>query len=141
MLGAKLMSSDAARYCSGWNFGPLPGNELPVHEIVEQVIRHWGRGSWVDASDPQQPLESHTLRLAIDKALWQLGWRPVWDVREALRQTVRWYRAFYERTECMASFGRRQIEEFEAEFFAESTRCGTPATIDVDHSAPLHAIN
>ena len=34
------------------------------------------------------------LRLAIDKAIWELGWRPRWSVREAVTRTARWFRAF-----------------------------------------------
>ena len=36
----------------------------------------WGEGRWNDASDPRQPHEAGVLRLSIDKAIHQLGWRP-----------------------------------------------------------------
>ena len=91
-LAAKLLTSDDPSYCSGWNIGPLQGNEIPVREVVDQFIQAWGEGTWLDASDPRAPREAGILRLSIDKAFWNLGWRPGWDVREAIRQTANWYR-------------------------------------------------
>jgi len=91
-IAAKLLTSDDPGYCSGWNVGPLPGNEIPVHQVVEKFLQEWGEGCWIDASDPDAPREAGILRLSIDKALWELNWRPGWDVSETIRQTARWYR-------------------------------------------------
>lgn len=38
--------------------------------------------------------EHGTLRLSIDKAVADLGWRPRWTVHEAILRTVDWYRAW-----------------------------------------------
>ena len=112
-LAGRLLQSDDPQLCSGWNFGPLPGNELPVREIVELLIQEWGEGTWVDVSDPHQPHESQILRLAIDKAMWQLGWRPRWNVQQSLRETVRWYQAYFAGHDDLVEFSRRQIESYE----------------------------
>ena len=112
-LAARMQESDDPDLCGGWNFGPRPGNELPVRDVVELLIREWGEGSWLDASDPHQPAESRVLRLAIDKALWQLGWVPHWDLPTTLQQTARWYRAYFEGSAAMADLGRQQIVTFE----------------------------
>ena len=40
-----MLESDEPSWCSGWNFGPYPGNELSVREIVELLIRYWGYGA------------------------------------------------------------------------------------------------
>jgi CDP-glucose 4,6-dehydratase len=77
-LAMKLLSSDDSIYCSGWNIGPLPGNEIPVREVVDLFIQAWGSGSWIDVGDPNAPHEAGILRLSIDKALWNLGWNPGW---------------------------------------------------------------
>ena len=112
-LAGRLLESDDPQFSSGWNFGPLPGNELPVCEIVELLIQEWGEGTWIDASDPHQPHESQILRLAIDKARWQLGWRPRWDVQQSLRETVRWYQAYFVGQEDLVDLSRQQIESYE----------------------------
>jgi CDP-glucose 4,6-dehydratase len=111
-LAARLMTSDDPIYQSGWNIGPAAGNELPVREIVELFLREWGHGSWIDASHHDDPHEAGILRLAIDKAIWQLNWRPGWDVTETLRQTVRWYREFHNGHPAMRDVSLKQIEEY-----------------------------
>jgi CDP-glucose 4,6-dehydratase len=112
-LAARLLLSDDPGYLSGWNFGPLPGNELPARDIVKMIIEEWGQGTWVDASDPNQPHESQILRLSIDKAMWQLGWRPRWNLKRSLQETVRWYQTYFAGNQDLAEFGRRQIELYE----------------------------
>jgi CDP-glucose 4,6-dehydratase len=101
---------------SGWNIGPLPGNELPVRRIVELFLQEWGGGSWEDVSDPSQLHEAHILRLAIDKALWLLDWKPRWTVREAIRQTARWYRRYLEAPDTMRELSLEQIRAYEAAY-------------------------
>jgi CDP-glucose 4,6-dehydratase len=113
-LASKLLTTNDASYCSGWNIGPAPGNEIPVRDVVQLLIKEWGAGSWVDAGDPSAPREAGILRLSIDKALWNLDWKPGWDVRETIRQTARWYR---ERellgADSMQAFSLSQIKEYE----------------------------
>ncbi|MFN7131860.1 MAG: CDP-glucose 4,6-dehydratase [Myxococcales bacterium] len=93
VLGAALASADARQYCEAWNFGPRTEDAEPVSRLVEQMIELWGAGRWVDWSEPSAPHEAGVLRLSIDKAFAKLGWQPRWNVREALQQTVTWYRA------------------------------------------------
>lgn len=109
----KLLNSEEPRYCSGWNIGPLPGNEIPVRQIVGLFLKEWGSGTWVDVSDPNAPHEAGILRLSIDKALWELGWKPAWDVVDTIRQTAKWYRQFQQNRENMMDFSMMQIAEFE----------------------------
>ncbi len=54
-----------------------------------------GRGHVAGRQRPNQPHEAGVLRLNIDKALHQLGWRPRWRLAEAVRRTAQWYRQFY----------------------------------------------
>jgi CDP-glucose 4,6-dehydratase len=64
--------------------------------VVDLFFREYGSGTWIDASNSRQPHESITLRLAIDKAIWRLGWKPRWNVEQAIAETARWYRAYFE---------------------------------------------
>ncbi len=112
-IGAKLLGNDAHNYCSSWNIGPLPGNELPVYKVVEHFIACWGRGEYVDASDKSQPPEANVLRLCIDKAIWKLGWRPCWNVFESLEKVADWYRSYASDPTNIRAFSVAQIEEYE----------------------------
>lgn len=94
-LAGRMLQSDDPAWCEAWNFGPAPGEEIPVGQLVELFVQAWGNGAWQDVSDPCQPHEAGVLRLCIDKAIHQLGWRPRWSVAEALRRTADWFRRFY----------------------------------------------
>jgi len=113
-LAARLLDSDDPSLCSGWNFGPLPGNELPVQKLVDIFLEQWGAGSWIDVSDTNNPHEANVLRLSIDKALWQLDWRPCWSVHETLRRTAQWYRRYLDAPESMRDFSYEQIDAYQA---------------------------
>ncbi|MEE8308583.1 MAG: CDP-glucose 4,6-dehydratase [Gammaproteobacteria bacterium] len=115
-LAATLLSSDNPRFHSGWNFGPVPGNEIPVQQVVEIFLKEWGRGTWVDASDGGNPREANILRLSIDKALWDLGWKPCWSVSEVLSQTAQWYQHYLSEGGSMREFSLNQVSNYEQEF-------------------------
>lgn len=113
-LGSRLLTPQAAEYCSGWNIGPAPGNEIPVQEVVDNFIRHWGFGESIDESDADAPAEANILRLCIDKAIWNLKWRPLWNVHQTLEKTAQWYRAYLD-GEIMSEISLSQIREYEHE--------------------------
>lgn len=94
-LGARLLEpGGAAAFGEAWNFGPSRDDDATVRELVERFLAAWGSGSWEDASDPSHPHESHVLRLATDRAEQRLGWRPRWNLDEAVERTAGWYRAY-----------------------------------------------
>jgi CDP-glucose 4,6-dehydratase len=112
-LAARMLESPDPGWCEAWNFGPMPGQELPVRRLVEGLLSAWGGGSWTDMSDPGRPHEANLLRLNIDKSLTRLGWRPVWESGEAIARTARWYRRFYDgRNADMARACREDIEAY-----------------------------
>jgi CDP-glucose 4,6-dehydratase len=112
-LAAKLRVSDDPALCGAWNFGPLPGSELPVRDIVELFIEEWGEGSWRDVSSEEQPLESNILRLSVDKALWELDWKPAWNTRQTVRETARWYRAYFDDPHAVRDLSLEQMQDYE----------------------------
>ena len=118
-LAGKLVTSDNPNLCSGWNFGPLPGNELPVTDIVEMFIEEWGDGLWNDVSLPNQPHEASILRLAIDKALWELDWKPQWDIHQTINMTAKWYQKYFEDPKSMRQVCYDQIASYEAKLLDE----------------------
>ena len=93
LLATRLLAGDAA-FDGAWNFGPEPDGAVRVREVVDAMVAAWGSGSWTapDAAGPQ-PHEAHLLSLDISKAREELGWRPLWDVRQAVGATAGWYAA------------------------------------------------
>ena len=99
LLGAKLEQARAknsadeiARYAQAFNFGPDPGANRRVREVVEDILRHWP-GSWEQVTQEKHLKEAPLLSLAIDKAKTVLGWTPRWDFARTIAETVAWYRA------------------------------------------------
>lgn len=96
LLAARLLGPTPARFAQAWNFGPSALEVVTVGELADLFIAAWGSGRWLDQQDPAAPPEARTLRLCIDRAVAELGWRPRWSVAEAVSRTARWYRAYYD---------------------------------------------
>lgn len=94
---AERMVTDRAspRWSASWNFGPSSTDEATVAELAEAVTAAWGDGRWVRTASAREDVEATTLRIAIDKAVTLLKWRPRWRFGEAVERTVEWYRDYY----------------------------------------------
>ena len=94
-LAAKMDASNAPTLSSAWNFGPVQGTEMPVGQLVDSFCRAWGHGRWEDKSDSGQPHEAGCLRLSIEKAIWNLGWRPQWNMATTIERTTDWFKTYF----------------------------------------------
>ncbi len=117
LLGAKLelarrekSPEEIARYAQAFNFGPDPGANRRVREVVEEILRHWP-GGWEQVPQEKHLKEAPLLSLAIDKAHDVLGWAPHWDFARTVAETVAWYRASHD-GEAMREFTQNQITEY-----------------------------
>jgi len=88
----RLERKRLVRLASAFNFGPRAGSERSVRELVSEVLRQWP-GEWISKPDRDAPHEAEHLSLAINKAADVLGWKPVWDFKRAVTETIAWYRA------------------------------------------------
>ncbi len=94
-LAARLLQ-EGGRYAQAWNFGPPERAPVNVGSLVQELIRLWGSGEWLDASSDQAPHETNLLMLSWDKAANYLRWQPTYDWRQALAETVDWFKGYYE---------------------------------------------
>ena len=103
-LGAKLAAhhADPGPLAGAFNFGPGAEASRTVGELVGETLRHWPGGSWQDCAPAKTVAESRLLALNVDKAASVLGWRPVWNFRDTVAETIRWYRHDAERPEPVA---------------------------------------
>ena len=91
-VAERLLEGDATA-AEAWNFGPDPGDDLPVRAVADSIAALWGEGlEWRAESDGGPP-ETRVLRLDSSKARERLGWSPRWDLDRALAATVDWFRA------------------------------------------------
>lgn len=91
-LAARLSQADGDLLADAWNFGPQTTEFYTVGDLVTTMANTWGdTASYHDASDPQAVHEAGLLLLNIDKAAFQLGWKPIWDFQTTVERTVNWY--------------------------------------------------
>jgi CDP-glucose 4,6-dehydratase len=88
-LMSKLKTNDG-KFCSAFNFGPRREANRTVLELVGEILKHWP-GEWEDKSNPRAVHEARLLHLLTAKARGDLGWRPVWNFAETVRETIAWY--------------------------------------------------
>jgi CDP-glucose 4,6-dehydratase len=114
LLGAQLMANDGARFATAWNFGPLPGDACSVRDLAAAFYKAWGNGEAIESSSDDAPHEAAILKLLIDKAVENLGWRPVWTFSETVTRTAQWYRRVTSRPADAFAACTDDVQAFEA---------------------------
>jgi len=111
---AMNLLKDPFQYAGAWNFGPLISkNKTTVKDLVNQIVTDWGHGKWTDVSGQiTMPHEAKSLMLDSTKAIKLLGWKPVYSLKEAIGETVRWYHTYSEGEHDMKSISLEQIEKY-----------------------------
>ncbi|MGH9088368.1 MAG: NAD-dependent epimerase/dehydratase family protein, partial [Acidimicrobiales bacterium] len=96
LAGRLHATDDPERWAGAWNFGPFPSEEATVGRLADAVVGAWGSGRWVSPASAERDVEAASLRIAADKAISCLGWRPRWGFDETVRRTVAWYRRYFD---------------------------------------------
>lgn len=108
---AEKLYNDGPVYAGPWNFGPEDTDARNVDYITKRFAEFWGDGfSFVPDIDPQ-PHEASFLKLDCSKAKAKLGWVSLWDIDQALKHTVEWYKAWINKEDLM-SITENQIAEY-----------------------------
>lgn len=111
LLGQRLLE-DGHKYAEGFNFGPDEESVLTVSEVANKVVEFYGKGEVLVGE--KSPLhEAGLLMLNIEKAKEILGWVPTLNTDSAIKETVDWYKHFYNKDCDMYDFTMKQISDFE----------------------------
>lgn len=98
-------------YAGFYNVGPDDFDCVTTGKLVDLFCRIWGEDIfWTNRSD-HGPHEANFLKLDCSKIKTVFGWKPVWNIEQAVRKTVEWskeYRDGGNVSICMD----RQIREF-----------------------------
>jgi CDP-glucose 4,6-dehydratase len=94
LLGQRLLAGDSAA-ADAWNFGPDGEGNRTVEQVLGALACTWPQLRW-QVTDSPQPHEAGLLQLDTAKAKAHLGWRPVWNLEQAVRHTADWYRRWLE---------------------------------------------
>ena len=109
-LAAKLYSQGPA-FAEAFNFGPAEEDVKPMQWIVEQLTQQWGAGASWHLDDGAHPHEAHYLKLDCSKARTVLGWRPRWNLGQALQAITIWHKAHHHDDD-MRAVCLQQIKEY-----------------------------
>jgi CDP-glucose 4,6-dehydratase len=109
-LGIKLLESPKL-FSQAYNFGPNINDALPVNKMVELAIECWGSGKHYSSKNIVQPHEAGLLKLDISKTRVELNWRPKLTAEQAVKQTLDWYKKFYNQND-MVEYTNQQIYQF-----------------------------
>ena len=109
LLGAKMMLQPT-KFAEAWNFGPETFNIINVRNLVKMIIDYYGKGSWKDLSAQNTSYETKFLALDINKAKYNLQWKPVLSIAETVEFTIDWYKKYY--TENVFEFCKHQISQY-----------------------------
>lgn len=113
-LAHALSSESGSRYARAFNFGPDTEGDATVGTVARTTAELWGADARVEVSpSDEHPHEAGLLRLDSTLARIELGWRPKWNLREALSRTTDWHKAWCQGAN-MREFSTDQIAEWES---------------------------
>lgn len=110
LLLAERLWEEPEQYSEGWNFGPETEQTATVGEVVEEMLRVYGEGTFEYRGEKEAPHEAGILLLDISKAKRRLGWKPRLNLEETLAWTAEWYRDYQKKSPY--EICRKQIREF-----------------------------
>jgi CDP-glucose 4,6-dehydratase len=109
MIAEKQCGNQKLSGC--YNIGPNEPDCVTAANLADIFCAEWGDSlSWIDRSRPGAVHESGVLKLDCSRIRSVFGWKPIWDIRKAVRKTIEW-----EKAEDKAETGDRQIEGYYAE--------------------------
>jgi len=108
-VGEKMME-DPVKFATNFNFGPPLSSNKTVWEVVQHVVKIYGRGNVINASNPHAVHEDNLLNLDVTKAYTMLDWKPKLSLEDSIKFTVDWYKESL-LTKDMYDFCVKQIEQ------------------------------
>ena len=98
-------------YAACYNVGPDDADCFATGNLVDLFVRTWGGAlRWVNRYDGG-PHEANFLKLDCTKLKTVFGWRPTWNLADAIERVVEWTRA-YAAGERVSAVMDRQIADF-----------------------------
>ena len=88
----QLMIEYPENFYDCFNFGPSIKSNKTVWDVVNKLIKIYGKGTAIDVSNPNDVHEAQLLYVDPTKAFVKLGWSSVLDLDESIKYTVDWYK-------------------------------------------------
>lgn len=111
---SERLFSGGSPFSEAFNFGPREEDNRPVGLVVSQLAKMWSESAEWQLDGEDHPHEASLLRLDVSKAAYQLGWRSILSLNQALRLTVDWVHANLNQQD-MRAFTIAQIKEYQTQ--------------------------
>ena len=99
------------KYAGYYNVGPDDVDCFQTGTLVELFVSKWGEDlRWISNYDGG-PHEANFLKLDCSKMKKTFGWKPRWNVSNAIEKTVEWTKLYLQKANVAACM-EQQIEEF-----------------------------
>ena len=105
------MQYEESRYSGYYNVGPDDRSCLTTGELADLFCTAWGNGAAWENLCQGGPHEANFLKLDCSRIRNRLGWKPRWQVDEAVVNTAKWYQAWLA-GQNMAEYTDCQIKEY-----------------------------
>ncbi|MBR4514929.1 MAG: CDP-glucose 4,6-dehydratase [Lachnospiraceae bacterium] len=114
LMVAMKQYEDAA-YAGNYNVGPDEDGAVSTGNLVDEFTKLWTERSgrelkWINKNEGG-PHEAGYLRLDCSKLKATFGWKPKWDINNAVGKSVEWYYAFDEGADVI-KLTEKQISEY-----------------------------
>lgn len=113
MVLAGLISDNPKHYARAWNFGPLDAKTFTVSDLIDLMSAEWKKPNVNYLSDVLP--ETNTLTLDSTQAKQQLNWLPPWNTERTIKETIAWYKTYFNSPAEIERFTLEQINTWRAE--------------------------
>lgn len=98
---------DDKRYAGWYNVGPEECDCVTTGDLADLFVASWGNGiRWVSLVGEKGPHEANFLKLDCSRIKHVFGWRPIWHIENAIRQTCEWTKVWQRGGDVLAETDR-----------------------------------
>ncbi len=118
MLLAEALFIKGKDFEGSWNFSPPLQDEKKVSWVVKSLVNFWGNSASWKVSEDNMYHEASYLKLDSSKARAFLGWESHVNLKDCLKHTVMWYKA-YQKNINMHRYTNQEILNYEERIKSE----------------------
>ena len=104
---------DNCCYSGYYNVGPDDCDCITTGELTDLFCKHWGlEAKWESKAEPNTPHEANFLRLDCSLLKKTFGWKPRWNIEEAIQKTCEFNKVWLQGRSVPAEMDKEILEFF-----------------------------
>lgn len=115
LLLAQRLYTEGQQFAKAYNFGPEDSDVQSVERVVRGLFRKLSLEDQLRVADGPHPHEAGLLKLDCSLAKAELGWRPIWNLDQALDRIAEWVEAYQRNPADIRALCIQQIDAFSKE--------------------------